>query len=196
MSRDLTKPTKWVCAQRRLWSAQSVWSVFAVRKKKAGVRSYPLSAQRRLCSDWAHTHFVGFVMSWLSYHPFPLIYAVDLLWLVSKTLEITSLWNAFEPRHDKTNKMAVRPVKIQINLGIRPVWSESSLSAWRKLGSLVTHWAHSEDSDQTGRMPRLIWVFAARTITLLVLSYRGSLITVGQLYQDQLILKRQALTRT
>ena len=25
------------------------------------------------------------------------------------------------------------------------VWSESSLSAWRKLGSLATHWVHSED---------------------------------------------------
>ena len=48
----------------------------------------------------------------------------------------------------------------QISLGIRTVWSESSLSAWRKIGSLATHWAHSEDSDQTGRMPRLIWVFA------------------------------------
>ena len=45
------------------------------------------------------------------------------------------------------------PVKTQISLGIRPVWSESSLSAWRKLGSLATHWAHREDSDQTGRMP-------------------------------------------
>ena len=29
--------------------------------------------------------------------------------------------------------------------GIRPVWSESSLSAWRKLGSLATHWVQSED---------------------------------------------------
>ena len=46
--------------------------------KKAGVLSYPLSAQRRLRSDWvdaqadlslhwAHSHFVGFVMSWLIY---------------------------------------------------------------------------------------------------------------------------------
>ena len=26
--------------------------------------------------------------------------------------------------------------------------------------SLATNWAHSKDSDQTGRMPRLIWVFA------------------------------------
>ena len=69
----------------------------------------------------------------------------------------------FEPPHDKTNKMSVCPAKTQISLGIRPVWLESSLSAWRKLGSLATHWAHSEDSDQTGRMPRLIWVFAGRT---------------------------------
>ena len=45
----------------------------------------------------------------------------------------------FEPRHDKTNKITVRPAKTQISLGIRSVWSESSLSAWRKLGSLATH---------------------------------------------------------
>ena len=36
------------------------------------------------------------------------------------------------------------------------------------------HWAHSEDSDQTGLMPRLIWVFAGRTSILLVLSWGGS----------------------
>ena len=52
--------------------------------------------------------------------------------------------------------------------------SESSLSAWRNIGSLATHWAHSEDSDQTGWMPRLIWVFTVHTATLLVLSCRGS----------------------
>ena len=75
----------------------------------------------------------------------------------------------------KPTKWHVRPAKTQISLCIRPVWSESSLSAWRKLGSSATHWAHSEDSDQTGRMPRLIcsdqtgrtprliWVFAGRT---------------------------------
>ena len=49
-------------------------------------------------------------------------------------------------------KWHMRPAKTQISLGIRPVWSEASLAAWRKLGSLATHWAHSEDSDQTGRM--------------------------------------------
>ena len=51
---------------------------------------------------------------------------------------------------------------------LRSAWAsaqsdQSSLSAWRKLGSLATHWAHSEDSDQTGQMPRLIWVFTLRT---------------------------------
>ena len=42
-----------------------------------------------------------------------------------------------KPRHDKTNKVRVRPAKTQISLGIRPVWSESSLSTWRNLGSLA-----------------------------------------------------------
>ena len=70
-----------------------------------------------------------------------------------------------EPRHDKTNNVAVHPAKTQISLAICPVWLESSLSAWRKLRSLATHWAHSEDSDQTGRMPRLIWVFTWCTLS-------------------------------
>ena len=54
----------------------SLIRVFAVRMKIAWVLSYPLSAQRRLWSDWthaqadlsicwSHTHFVGFVTSWL-----------------------------------------------------------------------------------------------------------------------------------
>ena len=91
-----------------------------------------------------------------------------------------SYWISFycfiiiEPRYYKTNKVSVRPAKTQISLGIRPVWSESSLSAWGNLGFLATHGAHSEDSDQTGRMPRLIWVFAGRTFIVLVLSCRGS----------------------
>ena len=44
----------------------------------------------------------------------------------------------------------VRPAKTQISLSIRPVWSEFSLSVWRNLWSLATHWAHSKDwSDWT-----------------------------------------------
>ena len=84
------------------------------------------------------------------------------------------LLHIYQPRHDKTNKVAVRLAKTQISLGIHPVWSESSLSAWRSLGSSTTHWVHSEDSDQTGQMPRLIWVFTGRTLIVLVLSCCGS----------------------
>ena len=56
----------------------SLIRVFADGKKKAWVLSYPLSAQRKLWSDWAyaqadlslrwaHSHFIGFVMSRLKY---------------------------------------------------------------------------------------------------------------------------------
>ena len=95
-----------------------------------------------------------------------------------------------EPPRDKTNKMTVRPAKTQISLGIRPVWSESSLSGWRKLGPLATQWAHSEDSGQTGRMPRLIWVFAGRTVTLLVLSW-GRSHTVSTSHHKKVLLNMQ-----
>ena len=50
----------------------------------------------------------------------------------------------------KQTKRHVRPAKTQISLGIHPVWSESSLSAWRNLGCWATQWVHNEDSDQTG----------------------------------------------
>ena len=88
-----------------------------------------------------------------------------------------------EPRHDKTKNTSVRPAKIQISLGIRPVWSESSLcTQWVAEDPRFLH-ADIEDSDQTGRMPRLIWVFAGRTLILLVLSCRGSNATVIELLE-------------
>ena len=56
----------------------------------------------------------------------------------------------------------MRPAKTQISGGVRPVWSESSLCAqWVAKYPSFNH-ADSEDSDQIGRMPRLIWVFAGR----------------------------------
>ena len=57
-----------------------------------------------------------------------------------------------EPLRDKTNKM--RPAKTQIILGIRPVWSESSLYAQCVAKEPSFLHADSKDSDQTGRMPR------------------------------------------
>ena len=57
-----------------------------------------------------------------------------------------------------------RPAKTQISLDIRPIWSESSLCAqWVTKVPSFRH-ADKEDSDQTGRMPMLIWVLAGRTV--------------------------------
>ena len=63
---------------------------------------------------------------------------------------------------------------------LRSTWAsaqsdQSSLSAWWNLGSLANHWAHIKDSDQTGWMPRLIWIFAGGTVVLLVSSCCGSI---------------------
>ena len=76
LSRLMTKPTKWHVRTTTTQISLGIRliRVFAVRMKKGWVLSYSLSAQRRLWSDWAdaqadlslrwaHTHFVGFVMS-------------------------------------------------------------------------------------------------------------------------------------
>ena len=76
LSRIVTKPTKWYVRPTK--TPPSLIRVFAVRMKKAWVLSRPLSAKRRLWSDWAdvqadlslrwaHSHFVGFVTRRLSY---------------------------------------------------------------------------------------------------------------------------------
>ena len=62
---------------------------------------------------------------------------------------------------------------------LRSAWAESSLCAlWVAKDPRFLH-ADSEDSDQTGRMFRLIWVFARRRLILLVLSCRGSYFIKG-----------------
>ena len=100
----------------------------------------------------------------------------SFLWMFSLLLKelIFEFYSQDEPRRDKTNQVSVRPAKTQISLGIRLVWSESSLcTQWVAKDPSFLH-AGCEDSDQTGRMPRLIWVLAGHTITLLVLSRGGS----------------------
>ena len=66
-------------------------------------------------------------------------------------------------RMTKPKKWYVCLAKTQISLGIRPVWSESSLSTWRNIRPLTTYWVHSKDSDETWWMTRFIWVFAGPT---------------------------------
>ena len=95
----------------------------------------------------------------------------------------------FEPPHDKTNKMACAPSKDSDQPGHPPslirvfaVRMKKALvlsypkSAQRRLWS---DWADAQADlslrcDQTGQMPRLIWIFAGRTLILLILSRGGS----------------------
>ena len=70
---------------------------------------------------------------------------------------ITWLFLWFEPPHDKIYRMTMRPAKTQISLA--PAQYDQSLRCALN-GFLYTD---SEDSDQTERMPRLIWVLVGRT---------------------------------
>ena len=92
----------------------------------------------------------------------------------------------FEPPHDKTSKMNMRPAKTQISLGIRPVWSESSQCAqWVAKDPRFLH-ADSEDSDQTLN-PRL-WCpdYDGRTCHFVDFVMRG-LICAGMITSDWLL---------
>ena len=82
----------------------------------------------------------------------------------------------------KPTKWPVHPATTQISLSIHLVWSESSLWALRipKVSSygqrrLWSVWADAQ-ADHSGRMPRLIWVFAGRTghfVAFVVLQLRN-----------------------
>ena len=92
----------------------------------------------------------------LKSHPSRQLYTVGLYYYIK-------LRHCMSRLVTKPTYWHVRPAKTQISLSIRPVWSESSLCAqWVGKDPSFLH-ADSEDSDQTGRMPRLIWVFAGRT---------------------------------
>ena len=71
---------------------------------------------------------------------------------------------------------------------LRSAWA----SAWRKLGSLVTYWVDSEDSDKTWRKPRLIWILAGRRVILLILSCGCSM--AGWLWRSQVLLADDLVT--
>ena len=67
-----------------------------------------------------------------------------------------------EPPIDKTNKMTSAPIEDSVQHGHSPSLIRVFTVRMKYIGPLTTYWAHSKDPDQTGRMPRLIWVFAVR----------------------------------
>ena len=164
-SKDLDQPghPSSLSAWRKLGSLATHWAHSA------------LSAQQRLWSDWAdaqadlslhwaHTHFVGFVMSRLI-----LILHRRILWItISRTrkgLQITTQnswigkvkWAA-----SCQNQQNVRPAKTQISLGICPVWSVFNVGMKKPLvlGFLLS----TQRRLWSGwLMPQLVWVFVGRT---------------------------------
>ena len=147
-----------------------------------------MASQAGLSLTWSKTPKTGFLMTRLNYQ-IELQSAGRRLVILTSLLYLVDKMPIIEPPRDKTNNVAVRPAKTQISLGIRPIWSESLLSAWRNLWSLATHWAHRENSDQTGRM---IWVFGGRTVILLVLSWGGS-INLFEVEKGQFIVEKQPI---
>ena len=101
------------------------------------------------CPGWSEsslgTHAILLVLSWggsfddvatLLNWPYFSLLLYDVKKKVTKMIWASSWQN---------QQSDCAPSEDQISLGIRPVWSESSLSAWRNLGSLATHQAHSKD---------------------------------------------------
>jgi hypothetical protein len=75
---------------------------------------------------------------------------------------------SYEPRHDKTNILRLRPAWVQTRVRLRAVWSGSMLFAF----SFSTC---KRVCRRTGmRTRRLVWIHASRKRTMLVLSWRGS----------------------
>ena len=100
----------------------------------------------------AKSRKTGFLMTWLNYLDVLLHWQHDKIHLQRYLSHCTT----------KPTKWPVHPAKTQISLGIHPVWLETSLcNLWTAKNQTFLH-ADREDSDQTGRMPRLIWVFAGR----------------------------------
>ena len=151
MSHLMTKPTKWLCAQ---WRLRSAWA--------SGLSTI---FWKIIASLWVYMLSLLFLY----------IYDTKYGYVRNMAHQFQTMLNIFHQYNwaatwKKTNNVTVRPAKTQVSLGIRPVWSESLLCAqWVAKDPSFLH-VHSKDSDQTGWMPRLIWVFAGHTVTLLVLS--------------------------
>ena len=111
----------------------SLISVFAVRMEKARVLSYPLSAQRRLirlggCPGWSESSLGAQSLCWFCHvTAHVLLYApCDCpSWVCHPSSSCLQCTLLYEPWHDKTNKVTVRPEKTQVS----PVWS-GLRSAW------------------------------------------------------------------
>ena len=85
------------------------------------------------------------------------------------------LRTTLDPPDDKTNKIACAPSEDSDQPGHPPSLTRDFAVHMRK-PSVLSYPLSARKDDQTWRMPGLIWVFAGRTVILLVLSRGGSLV--------------------
>ena len=121
------------------------------------------SQQNDLCAQQRQGVFAVHMRVWVSsvYRCHPgygslnnIILTISLAFQVIHDFLYT-IWNTTKP-----TKWPMCQAKIEISLGICPVWSESPLSIWR-FKSLATHIAHSKGSDSVatvGKIPGK-WIF-------------------------------------
>ena len=145
----MTKPAIWLCTKRRLRSAWFlVWFLFygpsthfrSFRARSVNLATLFLGKPPRQFTSTKCTFFRQ--SHW------------QLLFLNQRKRE-NGRRNVFMTKSPRKNvpdvgielKAACMPSEHASDRatapGIRPVWSESSLSAWRKRRSLATHWAQS-----------------------------------------------------
>ena len=81
------------------------------------------------------------------------------IWFKPASLQTNVIWATAQQnqQNDLCAQWRLRSVRASTQS------DQSLLSQWRNLGSLISHWVHSEDADQTAWMCRLIWVFTGRT---------------------------------
>ena len=152
------RDTVWSQMPRKNLTLVGFWIKDVGFKNKSGLRSFKLyflasDVQFNFCQEDKNNEVKGEV--W--YHKSHYFFAF-FIWAAS--------WQ------NQQNGMC--PAKTQISLVIRPIWPESLMCAHCVAkGPSFLH-ADSEDSEQTGWMPRLIWVFSGCNAILLVLSWGSS----------------------
>ena len=95
---------------------------------------------------------------------------LGIIWIPLRQYKWAALWQNQNNGMCAQRRLRSAWASAQSDQSGCPGWSETSLSAWSKLGSLAILRAHGEGAYQTGRMLRLSWVFAGRTDIVLVLS--------------------------
>ena len=140
--------------------------IFTMRSNGSYGPNLSSCGQRRLWSNWADAQ-TDLSLRW-AHIPY-CWFCHDVAHLICFSGDSIISTMKIEPRNDKTNKVTVLPAQTQIRLPGHPPSLIRVLAVRMKKAWVVSSPLSAQRrSDQTAWMPRLIWVFAGRTVTLLV----------------------------